>query len=125
MTPVPSIRLESAALLFDIPGCAYREDAFIAPHQKHPFEQPPALIVQKVFIPFVLHQFRYDHDNAAIGIFLRKIENKFNNGNDYKAVGGRQEMKLRWFLAFRAERFLHIVLQSSCSNSECSVGSTC
>jgi hypothetical protein len=27
---------------------------------QHPFQKPATLIMEKVFVPFVLHQFRYD-----------------------------------------------------------------
>jgi hypothetical protein len=37
------------------------------PRAAAPFQKPATLIVEKVFVPFVLHQFRYDHDNAARG----------------------------------------------------------
>src|ERR1700719_1457133 len=39
----------------DVPGCADREDTFIAPREQHPLQHPAALIVEKVLVPFVLH----------------------------------------------------------------------
>jgi len=71
----------------DVPGRTHRKDAFIAPGEKHPLQKSGTLIVEEVFVPFVLHQFRYDHDNAASGMLFRKIENELNDGNDDEAVG--------------------------------------
>ena len=73
----------------DVPRRAHREDAFIAAGEKHPFQKPATLIVEEVFVPFVLNQLRYDHDNAASRMFFRKVENELNDGNDDEAVGGR------------------------------------
>jgi hypothetical protein len=70
-----------------VPRRTHREDAFIAAGEKHPFQKPTALIVKEVFIPSVLHKLRYDDDNAASGMFLRKVEDELNDGNDDKAVG--------------------------------------
>ena len=71
----------------DVPRRTQRKDAFISVSEKHPFQKPATLIVEKIFVPFVLHKLRYDHDNAASGVFFRKIENELNDGNDDKAVG--------------------------------------
>ena len=71
----------------DVPRRTHREDAFIAVSEKDPFQKPATLIVEKVFVPSVLHKLRYNHDNAASGIFVREIENELNDGNDDKAVG--------------------------------------
>src|SRR5208283_4099213 len=59
-----------SALVPDIPGRTHGEDAFIAAGQEHPFQKPGALVVEKVFVPLVLHQFGYDHDDVASGMFL-------------------------------------------------------
>ena len=66
------------------------------------------LIVEEVFVPFVLHEFRYDHDNVAAGIFFREIENELHDGNNDESVGRRQSMELGRLLAGRAERFLNV-----------------
>ena len=94
----------------DVPGRTHGEDAFIAAGEKHPFQKAATLIVQEVFVPFIFHQLRDDYDNAARWIFLSQIENELNDGNDDKAVGGRQDVKLRWFLALRAERAVNVLL---------------
>ena len=93
-----------------VPGRAHRKDAFIAAGQQHPFQKPAALIVKEVFIPFVFHQLGYDHDDAAVGMLFRKIENELNDGNDDEAVGRRQDMELGRLLAGRAEGLLDVVL---------------
>jgi hypothetical protein len=93
----------------DLPWGTHREDAFIAARQKHPFQKAASLIVEKVFVPSVLHKLRYDHNNAAIGMFLRKIENELNDGNHDKAVRGRQDLELWRLLALRAERSLNVL----------------
>ncbi len=93
----------------DVPRRTHREDAFIATGEKHPFQKPATLIVEEVFVPSVLHKFRYDHDNAASGMFLRKVKDKLNNGNDHKAVGRRQDMEPWWLLACRAEGLLNVL----------------
>src|ERR1022692_1233718 len=54
----------------DVPGRTHREDAFIAAGEKYPFQKSGTLIVEEVFVPFVLHKLRYDHDNAAGGMFF-------------------------------------------------------
>jgi hypothetical protein len=71
----------------NIPGRAHREDSFIAAGEKHPFQKPATLIVEKVFVPFVLHEFRYDHDNAASRMLFGEIKNELNDGNDDEAIG--------------------------------------
>lgn len=71
----------------DVPGRSHRKDTLIAADEKHPFQKPATLIVKEVFIPFVFHELGYDHDDAAIGMFFRKVENELNDGNDNKAVG--------------------------------------
>src|SRR5664280_1822523 len=38
----------------DVPGRTHGEDAFIAAGEKHPFQKPRTLIVEKVFVPFIL-----------------------------------------------------------------------
>src|SRR5271157_150014 len=93
----------------DVPGCAYGEDVFIAAGEQHPFQKPGSLIVEEVFVPFVLHELRYDHDDIASGMFFREIENELNDGNDDEAVGGRQGMKLGRLLACLPERPLDVV----------------
>src|SRR5271168_3599805 len=75
----------------DVPRCSYCENALIAAREKHPLEEPAALIVQEVFVPAVLYQFRYHHNNGALGMLLRKIENELNDGNDDEPVGRRQK----------------------------------
>src|SRR6266478_3113719 len=70
----------------DVPGGAYGKDARIAIDQQHPFQKTSTLIVKKVFIPSVFHQLGYDHDDGAIRILLRKVENELNDGNDDEAV---------------------------------------
>src|SRR5271157_2502051 len=96
-------------LLPDIPGRTHGEDAFIAAGEKHPFQKPGTLIVEEVFVPFVLHELRYDHDNVASGMLFRKVDNELNDGNDDEAVGGRQGMELGRLLACRAEGSLNVV----------------
>ena len=59
-----------SGLFPDVPGRAHREDAFIAAGEKHPFKKAAALIVEKVFVPFVFHEFGYNHNNAAIGMLF-------------------------------------------------------
>ena len=71
----------------DIPGRSYCKNTIITAGEKHPFQKPATLIMKEVFIPFVFHELGYDHDDAAIGMFFRKIENKLNDGTDDKAVG--------------------------------------
>ena len=70
-----------------VPGRAHRKDAFIAADEQHPFQKPATLIVKEVFIPFVFHKLGYDHDDAASGMLLRKVENELNDGKDDEAVG--------------------------------------
>ena len=70
-----------------VPGRAHRKDAFVAAGEQHPFQKPATLIVKEVFIPFVFHKLGYDHDDAASGMLLRKVENELNDGNDDEAVG--------------------------------------
>jgi hypothetical protein len=70
----------------DVPWRTHREDALIPAGEKHPFQKPAALIVKEVLIPFVFHELGYDHNNAASGVFLRKVEDELNDGNDDKAV---------------------------------------
>lgn len=79
-------------------------------HEQHPLQKPATLIVQEVFIPFVFHELRYDHNDAAIGVLLRKVENELNDGNDDEAVRRRQEQQLWRFLACRAEGLLNVTL---------------
>src|SRR3984893_3851007 len=67
------------------------------------------MIVEEEFIPFVFHKLGYDHDDAAIRMLFRKVENELNDGNDYEAVGRRQDMDLGWLLACRAEGLLNVV----------------
>ena len=71
----------------DIPRRTHGEDAFIAAGEKHPFQKSATLIVEEVFVPPVLDKLRYDHNNVARGMFLRKVEDELNNGNDDEAVG--------------------------------------
>ena len=78
--------LESGPLP-NVPGRTHGKDAFIAAGEKHPFQKAATLIVKEVFVPLVLHEFGYDHNNAAIGMLLRKVENELNHGNNDKAVG--------------------------------------
>src|SRR6202040_1391910 len=68
----------------DVPRRTHCKDAFISVSEKDPFQKPATLIVEKIFVPFVLHKLRYDHNNAASGVFFRKIENELNDGNDDK-----------------------------------------
>src|ERR1022692_3609752 len=93
----------------DIPRRTHREDPLIPAREKHPFQHAPSLIVKKIFVPFVFHQFRYDPDNAAIGMFLRKVENKLDEGNDHEAVRRRQDVQPGWLLASRLEGLLDIL----------------
>src|SRR5271167_3819279 len=99
-----------SGLLTDVPGGTHGEYAFIAAGEQHPFQKPGPLVVEKVFVPFVLHELRYDHDNVASGMFFREIENELNDGNNDETVGRRQEMELGRLLAGGAERSLHVVL---------------
>ena len=92
----------------DVPGRTHRKDAFIATGEKHPFQKMGTLVVEEVFVPFVLYELRYHHDNVASGIFFREIENELNNGNDDEAVGRRQSMELRRLLAGRTEGLLNV-----------------
>jgi len=94
----------------DVPGRTHRKDAFIAASEQHPFQKPRALIVEKVFIPSVLNKLGDHHKDAAVGMVLRHLENELNDGNDDEPVGRRQEMELRWLLAFGAEGLLNIQL---------------
>ena len=71
----------------DIPGRTHREDALIAAGEEYPFQKPATLIVEEEFIPFVFYDLGYDHDDAAIRMLFREVENELNNGNDYEAVG--------------------------------------
>ena len=71
----------------DIPGRSHRKNTLIAAGEKHPFQKPATLIVKEVFVPFVFHELGYDHDDAAIGMLFRKIEDELNGGNDDEAVG--------------------------------------
>src|ERR1700677_5082949 len=80
-TVITSCASHGISLLPDVPGRTLGEDAFIAAGQKRPFQKAAALIVQEIFEPSVLHQFRYDHNNAAPRIFLGKIEDELNDGN--------------------------------------------
>jgi hypothetical protein len=76
-----------SGLLPDIPRGAHGNDAFIAAGEKHQFQKAAALIVEEVFVPSVLHQFRDDDHNASPRILFREIENKLNYGNDDEAIG--------------------------------------
>src|ERR1019366_9406780 len=92
----------------DVPGRTHGEDAFIATGEKHPFQQMGTLIVEQVFVPFVLDELRYDHDDIASRMFFRKIENELHDGNNDEAVRRRQNMELGRLLAGRAERLLNV-----------------
>ena len=74
-------------MLPDVPGCTHRKDAFIAARQKHPFQKPASLIVEEIFIPFIFDKFGHHHDNAAIWMLFRKVENELDDGNYDKAIG--------------------------------------
>src|SRR2546425_13357825 len=74
-----------------IPGRSHRKDTLIAADEQHPFQKPATLIVKEVFIPPVFHELGYDHDDAAVGMLFRKLEDELNDGNDDEAVGGRQD----------------------------------
>src|SRR2546425_875813 len=91
-----------------IPGRSHRKDTLIAADEQHPFQKPAALIVKEVFIPFVFSELGYDHDDAAIGMLFRKLEDELNDGNYDAAVGRRQETEL-WRLPARgAEGLLNV-----------------
>src|SRR5260370_35629857 len=51
-----------------------------------------------------------DHDDAAIRMLLRKVENELNEGDDDEAVWRRQDFEFRRLLACRAEGLLHVAL---------------
>src|SRR5208283_2335291 len=104
----PLLQIKSGPLS-DVPWGTHREDAFIAAGEKRPFQQAASLIVEEVFVPFVLHKLRYDHNNAASRISLCKVEDELNDGNDDKAIGGRQDLEPGWLLAFRAKGSLNIL----------------
>ena len=70
-----------------IPRRAHRKDTFISARQQHPFQKPATLIMEEVFIPFVFHKLGDHHDNAAIGMLFRQVQNELNDGNDDEAVG--------------------------------------
>ena len=70
----------------DVPGGSDRKDTLISADEKHPFQKASTLIMKEVLIPFVFHELGYDHDDAAIGIFFRKIENELNDGNANEAA---------------------------------------
>src|SRR5579872_7300108 len=79
----------------DVPRRTYGKYPFIAASEKNPFEKPPPLIVEKIFVPFVLHQFGDDHDNVAAGMLFGKIEDELNDGNDDEAIRGGQDVEQR------------------------------
>ena len=91
-----------------VPGRTHREDAFIAAGEKHPFQKPATLIVKEVFVPFVLHKLRYDHDDGAIRVRFRKIENKLNDGNNDEAVRRGKDAELWRFPACREKGVLNV-----------------
>ena len=93
-----------------IPRSTHRKYPFIPPRQQHPFQKTPPLIVKEIFIPPVLHEFRNDHHDAARRILFRNIKNELHNRNNHEAIRRRQNMQLRWLLARRAERLLHVVI---------------
>jgi len=79
--------LVKSGLLPDVPRRTHRKDAFVAAGEQRSFQKPGPLIVKKIFIPSVFYKLGYDHDDAAIGVPFRKVENELNDGNDDKAVG--------------------------------------
>src|SRR5579859_5997179 len=80
----PAAELGSGGL-GKIIGRADREDAGIAADQERPLEQASALVVQKVFVPAIFHQFGNDHDNAPVRMLLREFENVLDDGDDDEA----------------------------------------
>src|SRR5260370_35551335 len=97
----------------DVPGRSHRKDALVAVGEQHPFEKAAALIVEKVFKPSVFHELGYNHDDAAIGMLLGKVEDELNDGNDDEAVWRRQDLKLWRLFAVRAEGGLKVGLPGS------------
>src|SRR5258708_19282752 len=97
----------------DVTGRSHRKDALVAVGEQHPFEKAAALIVEKVFKPSVFHELGYNHDDAAIGMLLGKVEDELNDGNDDEAVWRRQDLKLWRLFAFRAEGGLDVALPVS------------
>ena len=85
--PSTDAGLPELGSLPNVPRRTHREDSFIAAGKKHPFQKPATLIVEEVFVPSILHQFRYHYNNAATGILFRKIENELYDRNDDEAVG--------------------------------------
>src|ERR1700733_3958374 len=69
-------------LFADVPGGAHGKDAFITAGEQYPFEKAAALIVKKVFEPAVLHQLRDHHNDAAVRMLFREVEDELNNRND-------------------------------------------
>ena len=84
--PPPPLRVGLASFP-DVPGGSHCKDTLISAGEKHPFQKPTTLIVQEVFVPSILDKLGYDHDDAAGGMFFRKIQYELNDGNDDKAVG--------------------------------------
>ena len=93
-----------------VPGRTHRKDAFISANEQHPFQKPATLIVKEVFIPSVFHKLRNHHDDGAIGMLFRKIENELNDGNDDEAVGRRQDTELWRLPSGREKRFFNVPL---------------
>src|SRR6266436_800775 len=94
----------------DVPGSRHGKDVLVAVDQQQPFQKTPALIVQKVFIPAVLHELGYDHNNAAIRVLFRKIEYELNDRDDDEAVRRRQEFQPWRLLTGSAESLHNIAL---------------
>src|SRR5271156_5291064 len=66
---------QTSAAVVDSPGGAYYEDSLVPTSQQHPLEKTAALIVEEVFVPFVFHQLRNNHDDIARRMLLRKFQN--------------------------------------------------
>src|SRR5258708_26704987 len=79
---------QSACLLFlggrsrrlsEIVVRTYGEDALIAAHEQHPFEQAAALVVKKIFGPVALDEFRNHDDNASLRLLRVQLDDLLTN----------------------------------------------
>src|SRR5260370_11066301 len=57
-------------LIRDVVGRVDGENALVAADEECPFEEPAALVVEKIFVPVIFDQFRNDDDNSPIWVIL-------------------------------------------------------
>src|SRR5271155_3691740 len=80
------------------------ENIFVAAHQQQPFEQASTLIVQKIFVPAIFHQFWNQHYELAVRMLFGQRQDVLNNRNDNKAVRRREDLELGWLATDLAKR---------------------